>query len=603
MSDDATTDRSRSRPATRVWRAGLCLALLIVVTFGLLAPPERCPSVSAADLQRSAQSAVDWFVRNQRPDGTWLYLYDAEKDSAPPVYDVVRHAGATMGLYQAAAAGVPGALRSADRGTGWALDRLLERDGWAAVRSDGEIATGATALLVAGLATRREATGDTRYDGVLRRLGRFLLAQVEPSGAVLASYDPARGAPVPGEYSKYYTGEAYWALARLHRAFPDEAFGEAADRIGAYLATTRDDAEHHWPAIADHWAGYGLADTVTFPDRGRPPLTEPELAYARRQAALFGGQARWIQQRFGPWGALVRGTAVFRGGAYGVIDEGFTGLWRAARAEPRLADLRGPIAERATCIAGLAVQAQSTDANAARAARPGRVAGAWFRNGETRMDDQQHTLDGLLRTVAIVEAASSRRPADSDDDAPSGWLWAAALLLALNPARAAFGIPRAGRSSREVAGLAALGGAIGGFTVCAAAAAGDVLLDALDVSAPAFRTAAGTVAVLAGASDLIRRPPRPEPALAGRAAALVPVAIPLVVRPALLVMAPGSGADRGVLVSVGTMAIGVALTTVLAVRCPTDGPGGRVLCWAVRLLAAALVAAGVLLAIDGVLSV
>ena len=414
-------------PASRVLRAALTLALLLVVAFGAVAPPERCPSVSAAELRRSAQSAVDWLVRNQRADGTWLYLYEEAQDSAPPVYETVRHSGAAMGLYQAAAAGATGALRSADRGTGWALDRLLERDGWAAVTSNGETPTGATALLVAGLAVRREATGDTRYDDVLRRMGRFLVAQVQPSGAVLAAYDPVRGAPVPGEYSKYYTGETYWALARLHRAFPDEGFGAAADRIGAYLATRRDDAEHYWPAIADHWAGYGLSETVRFPERGRPPLTDAEVAYARRQAELFAGQARWIEQRFGPWGALVRGPAVFRGGAYGVLDEGFTGLWRAARADPRLADLRGPIGQRATCVAGLAVEAQSDRADAARAARPDRVEGAWFRKGETRMDDQQHTLAGLLRTVAIVDAS---RSSDSEDDAPSGWLWAVALLLA-----------------------------------------------------------------------------------------------------------------------------------------------------------------------------
>jgi small neutral amino acid transporter SnatA (MarC family) len=588
------------KPTARVWRAALVLALLLVLSFGVVAPPERCPSVGAGDLRRSAQSAVDWFVRNQRPDGTWLYLYDADEDSAPSEYNEVRHAGATMGLYQAAAAGLRGALRSADRGTGWALDRLRERDGWSALTWEGRSATGATALLVAGLDIRREATGDSRYDAVLRRLGRFILAQTEPSGAVLALYDPARGAPVPGEYSKYYTGEAYWALARLHRAFPDEDWGKAADRIGAYLATARDEAEDHWPPIPDHWAGYGLAETVTFPERGRPPLTEPELAYARRQAELFGAQARWVQQRFGPWGGVVRGAPVPRGGGYGVIDEAFTGLWRTVRAEPRLADMRDPIAERATCIAGLAVRAQSADADARR---PARVEGAWFRDGETRMDDQQHALAGLLRTIPIVEAASSRSPSDSDEDAPSGWLWAAALLLALNPARAACGIPPAGRSSREVAGLAAFGGAIGGLAVCAAAAVGDVLLDALDVSAPAFRTAAGIVAVLAGAADLLQRPPPPEPALAGRRAALVPVAIPVVARPALLVLALSAGADHRVLVSVGAMAIGVALATGLAAGYPTEGPGGRVLRWAGRLLAAGLVASGVLLAIDGVLDV
>ena len=212
-----------------------------------------------------------------------------------------------MGLYQAAAAGLPGALRSADRGTEWALDRLLERDGWAAVAAEERVTTGATALLAAGLIIRREATGDTRYDGVLRRLGRFLLAQTEPSGAVLASYDPARGAPVAGEYSKYYTGEAYWALARLHRAFPGEGWGEAADRIGAYLATSRDEAEGHWPPIPDHWAAYGLAETVEFPERGRPPLTERRAglrAPAGRAVRRPGALGR---QRFGPWGELVRG--------------------------------------------------------------------------------------------------------------------------------------------------------------------------------------------------------------------------------------------------------------------------------------------------------
>ena len=279
-----------------------------------------------------------------------------------------------MGLYQAAAAGLPGALRSADRGTEWALDRLLERDGWAALAAQGRVTTGATALLVAGLTIRREATGDTRYDDVLRRLGRFLVAQTEPSGAVLASYDPARGAPVAGEYSKYYTGEAYWALARLHRAFPGEGWGEAADRIGAYLATSRDEVEDHWPPIPDHWAAYGVAETVEFPERGRPPLTEDEVDYARRQAELFGVQARWLSQRHGPWGGLVRGSYTPRGGWYGVIGEALTGWWLTARAEPRLADLREPIAERATCIAGLAVSEQS-DARGRRGRRPAGAGG------------------------------------------------------------------------------------------------------------------------------------------------------------------------------------------------------------------------------------
>jgi small neutral amino acid transporter SnatA (MarC family) len=606
MTQDETPGNSGPRPVGRAWRAGVGLALLLAVTFVVVAPPERCPSVSAGELQRSAQAAVDWFLRNQEADGAWLYLYDAEDDWTAPEYNEVRHAGVTMALYQAAAAGLPGALHSADRGAEWALERLLERDGRAALAYRGRVATGATALLVAGLATRREATGDTHYDDVLRRLGRFLLAQTEPSGAVLAEYDPVLGAPVPGEYSKYYTGEAYWSLALLHRAFPSAGWGEAADRIGAYLATSRDDVEGHWPPIPDHWAAYGMAETAGFPERRRPPLTDGELRYARRQAELFGAQARWLSQRLGPWGGLVRGGYVARGGWYGVIDEALTGWWLTAQEEPRLADLQAPVAERATCIAGLAVRAQSDGEDAAAAARPERVEGAWFRDGETRMDDQQHALSGLLRTIPIVQAGAGSSPGSSStpgDDAPSGWLWAAALVLALNPARAAFGVPRAGRSPRTVACAAAVGGVSGGLAVCAAAAAAGPLLEALDVSEPSFRLAAGIIAAGAGAADLLRRPPPPEPALAGWRAALVPVTIPIVARPALVVLALGAGADRDLLVSVGAMAIGIATLIALVAAWPTEGPGGRVLRWAGRLLAAMLVACGVILAIDGLLDV
>jgi len=589
--------------ARRLRWAGLALALCAVAAFALVAPPERCPSVSAAELRGSAQASVDWFVRNQDSDGSWLYLYDAEEDSSTSEYNEVRHAGVTMGLYQAAAAGLPGALESADQGLGWARERLLERDGWAALEWYGEASAGATALLAAGLTIRREATGDTAYDDLLRRLGRFLVAQTESSGAVLASYDVTEG-PVPGEYSKYYTGEAYWALARLHRAFPGEDWGEPADRIGAYLATRRDEAEDHWPPIPDHWAAYGAAETVEFPER-RSRLTGDEADYARDQAELFGSATRWVSQQSGPWGELVRGSDPPRGGGYGVISEALTGWWLAAQAEPALAGIREPLADRATCVGGLAIEAQSDSEEAADAPRPERVEGAWFIDGETRMDDQQHALAGLLRTIPIVEAqgTSPASSSESEDDAPSGWLWAAVLLLLLNPARAAFAVPRTGRSPREIAGVAALGGAIGGLAVCAAAALGEPVLDALDVSDPSFRTAAGILAGIVGAIDLFRRPPSPEPALPGRRAALVPVAIPAVARPALVVVALGAGAEQGVLVCAAAIATGVALLVGLVATGPAEGARGRALRWAARLLAAALVAGGVILTVDGILDV
>jgi small neutral amino acid transporter SnatA (MarC family) len=58
--------------------------------------------------------------------------------------------------------------------------------------------------------------------------------------------------------------------------------------------------------------------------------------------------------------------------------------------------------------------------------------------------------------------------------------------------------------------VAGVGGMIGGLAVCAAATAGGPLLEALDVSEPSFRLAAGIVAGLAGAADCSGDHPRPN---------------------------------------------------------------------------------------------
>jgi small neutral amino acid transporter SnatA (MarC family) len=123
------------------------------------------------------------------------------------------------------------------------------------------------------------------------------------------------------------------------------------------------------------------------------------------------------------------------------------------------------------------------------------------------------------------------------------------------------------------------------------------------VSAPSLRTAAGIIAVIAGVADLFRRPPPADPSLPGRRAALVPVAIPVIARPVLLVLALAAGADHNLVVSAGAMAVGVAALAGLVAASATEGPRGRVLRWAGRLLAAGLIACGVILAIDGILDV
>jgi class 3 adenylate cyclase len=159
----------------QVVRTVAVVALVAVGVFGVLAPPERCPTVTVASLDEASNLTVDWFVDNQNSDGTWLYQYDAADDRVIDDYNIVRHAGAIMGLYQASEAGYDQALDSADAGLEWLLDRSFGGEGedgeeWTAITWQGETSVGTVALLTAGLVDRRLATGDDVHDDLLRRL-------------------------------------------------------------------------------------------------------------------------------------------------------------------------------------------------------------------------------------------------------------------------------------------------------------------------------------------------------------------------------------------------------------------------------------------------
>jgi len=580
------------------WFVG-AIVVFGLLAFGIGAPPERCPDLTPTELRAASVPAANWLIDNQNTDGTWLYEYDRVTDVTSDDYNIVRHAGVMSSLYQAGARDIDGAIESADRGLEWALGNVVERDDWAGVTSGSTIQAGTNALLLAALVERRLATGEPTYDFFMEQLARFLQRQVEPSGALLAYYDIGPDRARPDTYSIYYTGEAYWALGRLHSIDPTAGWGDTADLMGNYIATSRDDEEDIWPPLADHWSGYGLAETAAFPERpSGEPLTEEELAFVRRQGGLIGQRVRLISQRFGPWGETVRGTFTPRGGGYGVFGEGLAGLWRAAQLDERLADERAPLAERAMCISGLAVDAQVTTDEAAEYPDPSKVEGAWFIDDVTRMDDQQHALSALLFTIPIAQAA----PFDTGHPAPAAWLWILVVLGTINPVRAAFSMPRHGTSGRRTS-LALLGGVIGSAILFLVALGSDWVIEQLGTSEPAMRLAAGSLCLLSAGIDVARRPSTDEPALPGLGAAIMPVAVPLFARPAMLIAGLSVVADRGV----STYAIGLAvsITALIALSATPvgDGPQQPVLVWIGRVLSFVAVAGSVLLIADAVFDI
>lgn len=370
-----------------------------------LVPAQVCPAATPAEMQQSARAGAAWIERAQQPDGSYLYEYNAGDDTEGPGYNIVRHAGVTMSLYQVTAAGDLSVLPAADRGLEFMTDNMYRRDGWAAFQdpSDGNVRLGGSALMLAGLGQRRLATGDTTYDPLMREVSRFMLVMQEPDGSFLDTFDQSTGEPLPGRRSKYATGEAFWALTLMHEAFPGEGWDAPARRVADYLTFYRDDYEKQkFPPWPDQWAAYGLSEMADW------PLSDANIAYARTLADRFGFLVRVeSQRRDSTFSELLHGPRA-RAGGLGTWVEGLTSLHRLATEDPRMGDMRAKIGERAACGAGMLAARQVTPEDARNYARPQVAEGAWFIEDVTRMDDQQHALSGLLYAGPIVAGRGGR---------------------------------------------------------------------------------------------------------------------------------------------------------------------------------------------------
>jgi hypothetical protein len=359
-------------------------------------PAEVCPAVDAPAVVVAAEGAIDWIVAGQDTTGRYTYGYHRGDDRINPGYNEARHGGVTMSLYQAyAVLGDEDALRAADAGVGYAVRDLYDQGTWVAWSPGGNVPVGANALLLAGLAVRRSATGDPQHDELMRGIGRFLVAQQQADGSIFDSWSPVTGAAVP-TYGLYSTGEASWALALLEAEFPGEGWGEAAVRTLDYMATRRDRVEGRLTRLPDHWAAYTVA--------ALPPtmLNDLRLDYTRDLAGYFGMRLRFEAQRRGDGINLALRWFPGPPAGVGTAAEGIGALLPLVAADPALSDLAANVEERIVCTAGFMLQRQETADTAAAWPRPRLVEGAWFYRGYTQMDDQQHVLSGLLAAIPVL---------------------------------------------------------------------------------------------------------------------------------------------------------------------------------------------------------
>ena len=490
------------------WVVVLAVLRLAVV------PPEACGEASPSEMRAAAAEAARWIARNQLPDGRYTYEYNRETATASPDYNIVRHAGVTASLYQSAGkAGATDVLESADIGMEWMVDRLVRHDNWAALADEQSAPLGASALMLVSLAERRLLTADEQYDEEMRELGRFLVAMQREDGGFNAYWNVRTQEPDVVTESAFFPGEANWALALLHEAMPDEGFDDAAWAALDHIVLRRDqEAGVRMPPRRDHWSAYALGEMAEW------GLADHHIDYARGNAARLAATIRWEAQtesRIGQWFVDWRGGEA-RGAALGTWVEGSPALWRLAAIDPRMADLRDDIRDRSACGASILV-ARQEPADVAPI-----EAGAWFTEGVTRMDDQQHAISGLIYTADAIEGDARREPApltgDTRPEPPElvdpedNWrvvdrlLAPLVLILVMNPLSAAMVATSFGgrTASLRLGRVWWLGATL--LLVITALLAHPVL-DWLDISLPSWQLAAGALIIVAVVILFIQRDP------------------------------------------------------------------------------------------------
>lgn len=199
-------------------------------------PP--APEVTEEVLKRRIVAAGEYLVRNQRPDGSYPYLYRAVSDrfSRTARESMVRHAAApAMMILAGEALGRKDFIDSAASCLDYLQTRLRREQGLAYLLKKDEGILGGSGVLAWTISHYRRVTGSTKYDQLAREAVDFILFMRKPDGSFYNYYDPETKKPLQG-VSRYYQGEACLGLYWYYKVYGERKYLDAALRGAAALA-------------------------------------------------------------------------------------------------------------------------------------------------------------------------------------------------------------------------------------------------------------------------------------------------------------------------------------------------------------------------------
>jgi len=217
--------------------------------------------VTADAVKASVQEAARYLSRNQRKDGSFRYELNAVTGGESEEYNYPRHAGATYFLARAGNQLHDEQLaRAGQRAAAFMKDRVTLRCGAHTCIGEGDqVDIGSAALAV--LAYVELASGGyEEFRAPALELAEFVRSLQRPDGDFKHFYSVSEKHAIDIQV-EYYTGEAAFALARVHRLSGDARDLEAARRALSFLVKRSPwflGSHYFWGA--EHWTCQALAD-------------------------------------------------------------------------------------------------------------------------------------------------------------------------------------------------------------------------------------------------------------------------------------------------------------------------------------------------------
>ena len=206
-----------------------------------------------------ARSGAEYLAGLMEPTGRFKYRFDADTGTSAGDYNLLRHCGTTWSILEVTrnGGGSGRTAAAAKRAVAYIYNdslKFLPDLDRACLAENGEVKLGGNGLGILALLAYADAAGDRFAHSVAAYLAAYIVSQQKIDGDFVHKRELATAAEIPFE-SEYYTGEALFALVKLHTATSEWRWLDCAARTEFQLAK-RD----YGVAQQSHWMLYALEE-------------------------------------------------------------------------------------------------------------------------------------------------------------------------------------------------------------------------------------------------------------------------------------------------------------------------------------------------------